>query len=106
MFKQDLVSSRYIGDFSEGDEYHYGAVQITPARNREYIKKFKDGLVLGATPVLSAHLGYFDSGLKNKKGKFGIDKSQLVSQGFVFNMGFKLSVHDISFNSIGKPFLQ
>jgi 2-methylfumaryl-CoA hydratase len=89
-----------VGDFREGDIYHHGAIQITPMRNREYINKFKDGLILGANPELSSHLGYQDPDYREKKEKYGIDNPALVSQGFVFNAGFGLSVHDISFNAI------
>jgi len=98
--RDTLVSSRYVGDFNQGDVYHHGAVQITPMRNREYVKKYRDGLILGATPNLISHLGYEDPDWANKKEKYGIEKPALVSQGFVFNAGFGLSVHDISFNAI------
>ena len=100
MLRPDIVSSRYVGDFNEGEVYHHGAIQITPMRNREYIKKFKDGLLLGANAELCSHLGYLDPDYKNKKDKFGIENSALVSQGYVFNTGFGLTVHDISFNAI------
>ncbi|MBI2486476.1 MAG: hypothetical protein HYW01_05875 [Deltaproteobacteria bacterium] len=100
MQRTNLISSRYVGDFNEGEVYHHGAIQITPMRNREYINEFKDGLILGANPELSSHLGYEDPEYKQKKEKYGIEKSALVSQGFVFNAGFGLSVHDISFNAI------
>ncbi|HEX9830497.1 MAG TPA: hypothetical protein VGA94_02325 [Thermodesulfobacteriota bacterium] len=100
MQRKNLISSRYVGDFKEGDIYHHGGVQITAMRNREYINKFKDGLILGANPELSAHLGYEDPDHKHKLEKYGIEKSALVSQGFIFNAGFGLSVHDISFNAI------
>lgn len=100
MQRNNLVSSRYVGDFNEGEVYHHGAVQITPMRNREYINKYRDDLILGANPELSSHLGYKDPEYKHKKEKYGIEKPALVSQGFVFNAGFGLSVHDISFNAI------
>ncbi|HEY7535221.1 MAG TPA: hypothetical protein VH878_04680 [Thermodesulfobacteriota bacterium] len=100
MQRSNLISSRYVGDFNEGDVYHHGAIQITPMRNREYINKYKDGLILGANPELNSHLGYKDSDYKLKKEKYGIEEPTLVSQGFVFNAGFGLSVHDISFNAI------
>lgn len=100
MRTKDLVSSRYIGDFNEGDVYHHGAVQITPLRNREYINKYRDGLILGADLELSGRLGYSDPDGSKKKEQYGIDTPALVSQGFVFNAGFGLSVHDISFNAI------
>jgi len=98
--RSQLVSSRYVGDFNEGDVYHHGCIQITPYRNREYIKKFRDGLLLGANPALAAHLGCVDPEHEHKRESFGIDEAALVSQGFVFNVGFGLSVHDISFNAI------
>lgn len=100
MQRANLISSRYVGDFNEGEVYHHGAIQITPMRNREYINKFRDGLILGANPELSSHLGYEDPDYKQKKEKYGIGKPALVSQGLVFNAGFGLSVHDISFNAI------
>jgi 2-methylfumaryl-CoA hydratase len=98
--RKKLVSSKYVGDFQEGDVYHHGGLQITPTRNREYINKFKDGLVLCANPELSAYLGYEDPDYSHKLEKYGIEKSALASQGFIFNAGFGLSVHDISFNAI------
>ncbi|MEE9252554.1 MAG: hypothetical protein V3U74_04290 [Thermodesulfobacteriota bacterium] len=100
MRTKDLVSSRYIGDFNEGDVYHHGAVQITPFRNREYINKYSDGLILGADAQLSGRLDYSDPDRSRKKDLYGIESPALVSQGFVFNAGFGLSVHDISFNAI------
>ena len=100
MQRANLISSRCVGDFNEGEVYHHGAIQITPMRNREYINKYRDGLILGANPELGSHLGYEDPDYKQKKGKYGIEKPALVSQGFVFNAGFGLSVHDISFNAI------
>ncbi len=100
MRRGTLVSSRYIGDFNEGDVYHHGGVQITPLRNREYINKFRDGILLGANPPLAEHLGYRDPDIALKSEKFGIQHPALVSQGFVFNAGFGLTVHDISFNAI------
>ncbi|HWP93842.1 MAG TPA: hypothetical protein VNN20_16770 [Thermodesulfobacteriota bacterium] len=100
MQRKGLISSRYVGDFKEGDIYHHGAIQITPMRNKEYINKFKDGLILGANFELSSHLGYRDPDYREKKDKYVIEDSALVSQGFVFNAGFGLSVHDISFNAI------
>lgn len=100
MQRANLVSSRYVGDFNEGDVYHHGAIQITPMRNREYTNKYKDGLILGANPELGSHLGYGDPDYKQKKEKYGIEKPALVGQGFIFNAGFGLSVHDISFNAI------
>jgi 2-methylfumaryl-CoA hydratase len=100
LLTSDLVSSRFVGDFEEGDIYHHGAIQITPLRNREYINKYKEGLLLGANPELCYHLGYQDPDSANKYENFGIEKPALVSQGFIFNTGFGLSVHDISFNAI------
>ena len=100
MRRLNLISSRYVGDFREAEIYHHGAIQITPMRNREYINKYRDGLILGANPGLSLQLGYEDPDYKFKKEKYGIEKPALVSQGFIFNAGFGLSVHDISFNAI------
>jgi len=100
LLRDKLVSSRYVGDFNEGDVYHHGAVQITPMRNREYIKKYKDGLILGANPELNSQLGFDDPDINIKNELYGIEKPALVSQGFVFNAGFGLSVHDISFNAV------
>lgn len=100
MQRDALASSRYVGDFDEGDVYHHGAVQISPMRNREYINKYRDGLILGGNPELSLHLGYADPDYKRKWERYGIKEPALVSQGFVFNAGFGLSVHDISFNAI------
>jgi 2-methylfumaryl-CoA hydratase len=100
VLRSALVSSRFVGDFDEGDVYHHGAIQITPLRNREYINKYNDGLLLGANSELCDHLGYHDPDSENKHEKFGIQKPALASQGFIFNAGFGLSVHDISFNAI------
>ncbi|HEX9667256.1 MAG TPA: hypothetical protein VGA95_11980 [Thermodesulfobacteriota bacterium] len=100
MLRSELVSSRFVGDFDEGDVYHHGAIQITPLRNREYIKKYNDGLLLGANSNLCYHLEYKDPDSTRKHEKYGIQKPALVSQGFIFNAGFGLSVHDISFNAI------
>ena len=100
MLRSELVSSRFVGDFDEGEVYHHGAIQITPLRNREYINKYNDGLLLGANPKLCYHLGYRDPDSTNKHETYGIEKPALVSQGFIFNAGFGLSVHDISFNAI------
>lgn len=100
MENRDISSSRYIGDFTEGDTYHHGAVQITPARNREYINKYGDSNIISANPALCTALGFTDPYRKSKKGKFGIAESALVNQGYLFNLGFGLSVHDISFNAI------
>jgi hypothetical protein len=47
LLRSTLVSSRFVGDFDEGDAYHHGATQVTPLRNREYINKYNDGLLLG-----------------------------------------------------------
>lgn len=100
MHRANLISSRYVGDFNEGEVFHHGAIQIMPMRNREYINKYRDGLILGANPELGFYLGYQDPDYKQKKEKYGIEKPALISQGFVFNAGFGLSVHDISFNAI------
>jgi len=98
--RENQISSRFIGDFKEGDTYHHGAVQLTTFRNREYIKKFRDGLLLGSNPGLSQKLGIKDPDNNFKKKKYGIDKTSMISQGYLFNIGFGLSVHDISFNAI------
>ncbi|WP_462137080.1 hotdog family protein [Candidatus Mycalebacterium sp.] len=92
-------SERYIGDFREGDIYHHGAVRITPVRNRQYVKKF-GGEAPAANTGISAPLGYIDPDASRKEKEFGIKNPALVSRGFVFNTGFGLSVHDVSFNAI------
>ena len=94
-----LVSSRHVGDFQVGYIYYHGAVQITPFRDRMYISKFNDGLILGANPDLAERLGYKDPGAQEKRKRFGIEHPALASQGFLFNLVFGLSVHDISFNT-------
>ena len=96
----NLVSSKYIEEFVLGEVLHHGSIQITPFRNREYIKKFKKNYLLGADSSLSQSLGYKDPDANSKKDRFNIDTPGLVSQGYVFNVGFGLSVHDISFNAI------
>ncbi len=95
----NFKSERHIGDFREGDVYHHGAVQITPCRNRRYVKKFGDWEV-AANPALCGAMGYGDPDAEAKKSAFGIGGAGLVSQGFLFNTGFGLSVHDISFNAV------
>ena len=45
---QSLISSKYIDEFIIGEELHHGCIQITPYRNKEYIKKFQKGFLLGA----------------------------------------------------------
>ena len=94
-----LPSERYIGDFSEGDVYHHGAVRITPVRNRQYVKKFGGG-DLEANASLSAGLGYIDPEAGTKEREAGIAEPALVGRGFLFNTVFGLSVHDVSFNAI------
>ena len=96
---RDLTHSSYIGDFREGQVFHHGAVQIIPARNRAYIDIFNDGLILGANPALAKLLGYEDLDANSKLAKYGPTPIGLVSQGLVFNTGFGLSVHGISFNA-------
>ncbi len=96
---RNLQCERFIGDFAEGDVYHHGAVQITPMRNRQYVKKFGDGEV-PANSRLSTALGYVDPDAARKERELGIKDSALVSRGFLFNTGFGLSVHDISFNAV------
>ncbi len=56
--------------------------------------------MLAANPELSTKLGYTDPQAQEKKTRFGITSSALVSRGFVFNTVFGLSVHDVSFNAI------
>ncbi len=96
--RKELKSARHIGDFHKGDVYHHGAVQITPFRNRQYINKFGDCLV-PANTELSSSFGFSDPDSADRRAAFGEDAG-LVSQGFVFNTGFGLSVHDISFNAV------
>lgn len=97
--RPDFKSNRHIGDLKPGDLYHHGAVQITPFRNREYVKKFGEGKV-AANPAVSGVLGCADPDAEVKREKFGIETPALVSRGFLFNIGFGLSVHDISFNAV------
>src|SRR3989338_8121315 len=54
---RNLHHSRYIGDFNPGDVIEHGAVQITRDRNRAYIERFGDGLLLGGNNAfgLSVH---------------------------------------------------
>lgn len=94
-----LRSERYIGDFHEGDIYHHGAVRIMPMRNCQYVKKF-GGEAAAARAAVSAPLGYADPDFARKEKEFGIKDPALVSRGFLFNTGFGLSVHDVSFNAI------
>ena len=43
----DLVSSKYIEEFIPGEKLYHGAIQVTPFRNKEYIKKFSKNYALG-----------------------------------------------------------
>ena len=97
---EKLVSSKYIEEFVIGEELHHGCVQITPYRNKEYIKKFKKSFLYGLNSEYQSNLGYNDPENTAKKEKFNIGYPGLVSQGYIFNVGFGLSVHDISFNAI------
>lgn len=97
---QNLISSKYIDEFIIGEELHHGCVQITPYRNKEYIKKFQKGFLLGADNNFAESSGYIDPEQNIKLNKFNIEKPGIVSQGYLFNVGFGLSVHDISFNAI------
>ncbi len=99
MLEADFKSERHIGDFAEGDVYHHGAVQITRMRNRQYVKKF-GGSALCANAHKAKALGYTDPDADAKRKSLGIEDPALVSQGFLFNIGFGLSVHDISFNAV------
>ena len=97
---EKLVSSKYIEEFVIGEELHHGCVQITPYRNKEYIKKFKKSFLYGLNSEYQSNLGYNDPENTAKKEKFNIGYPGLVSQGYIFNVGFGLSVHDISYNAI------
>ena len=97
---EKLVSSKYIEEFVIGEELHHGCVQITPYRNKEYIKKFKKSFLYGLNSEYQNNLGYNDPENSSKKQKFNIEYPGLVSQGYIFNVGFGLSVHDISYNAI------
>ena len=97
---QNLISSKYIDEFIIGEELHHGCIQITPYRNKEYIKKFQKGFLLGADNNFAESSGYIDPEQNIKLNKFNIEKPGIVSQGYLFNVGFGLSVHDISFNAI------
>ena len=96
----NLVSSKHIEEFVQGEVLYHGAIQVTPFRNKEYIKKVNKNYSLGADSKLAESLGYVDPNIQIKKQNFGIESPSLVSQGYLFNVGFGLSVHDISFNAI------
>ena len=96
----DLVSSKYIEEFIPGEKLYHGAIQVTPFRNKEYIKKFSKNYALGIDSKLAGSLGYIDPNIQIKKQNFGIESPSMLSQGYLFNVGFGLSVHDISFNAI------
>lgn len=95
-----LVSSKHIEEFEVGEVLYHGAIQVTPYRNKEYIKKFNQDYWLGANFNYAQSLGYVDPDKDFKKERFNIDNPGLISQGYLFNVGFGLSVHDISFNAI------
>ncbi len=96
----DLVSSKHIEEFIPGEILYHGAIQVTPFRNKEYIKKFSKNYELGTDSKLAQFLGYVDPNIEIKTQNFGIKTPDLISQGYLFNVGFGLSVHDISFNAI------
>ena len=96
----NLVSSKHIEEFVPGEILYHGAVQVTPFRNKEYIKKFNKNYALGADPKIAESLGYIDPNIEIKRQNFGIQNPSIISQGYLFNVGFGLSVHDISFNAI------
>ena len=96
----DLVSSKHIEEFIPGEKLYHGAIQVTPFRNKEYIKKFNKNYALGMDSKLAGSLGYIDPNIEIKKQNFGIESPSIISQGYLFNVGFGLSVHDISFNAI------
>jgi len=100
MSYQNLISSKHIEEFIIGEELHHGCVQITPFRNKEYIKKFNKSFLLGSDTNFALSIGYKDPEEEIKKKKFNISQPDMVSQGYIFNVGFGLSVHDISFNAI------
>lgn len=83
-----VQGTNFVGDLVEGNVYHHGSIRITPEMNRTYIEKFGGGLegLMLTNPGLAQHFGY--------------GGQALVSQGFVFNAGFGLSVNDVSFNAI------
>lgn len=96
----NLVSSKHIEEFIVGEVMYHGAIQVTPFRNKEYIKKFNKNFALGSNQKISESLGYVDPNIEIKKQNFGIPNPSIISQGYLFNVGFGLSVHDISFNAI------
>ena len=40
-----LVSSKHIEEFEVGEVLYHGAIQVTPYRNKEYIKKFNQNIL-------------------------------------------------------------
>ena len=96
----NLASSKHIEEFVTGEILYHGAVQVTPFRNKEYIKKFNKNYALGADSKIAESLGYIDPNIEIKRQNFGIQNPSIISQGYLFNVGFGLSVHDISFNAI------
>ena len=67
---QNLISSKYIDEFIIGEELHHGCVQITPYRNKEYIKKFQKGFLLGADNNFAESSGYIDPEQNIKLNKY------------------------------------
>jgi hypothetical protein len=93
-------SSKNIEDFVPGEILHHGSVQITPFRHREYIKKFKKNYLLSIEHADMRSVGLIDPDKNLKRTAFNIENPAFVNQGYLFNVGFGLSVHDISFNAI------
>ncbi|MEE2975067.1 MAG: hypothetical protein VX343_01235 [Thermodesulfobacteriota bacterium] len=93
-------SSKHIEDFVKGEILYHGSIQITPFRHKEYIKKFNKNYLLSIDRSDMKKVGLIDPDKDLKKKKFNIDNPGFVSQGYLFNVGFGLSVHDISFNAI------
>ena len=93
-------SSKHIEDFIKGETLYHGSVQITPFRHKEYIKKFNKNYLLSIDYSYMEKVGLTDPDRDLKKKKFNIINPAFVSQGSLFNVGFGLSVHDISFNAI------
>ena len=93
----NLVSSKYIEEFIPGEILYHGALQVTPFRNKEYIKKFNKSYSLGADSVFAKNLGYIDPNIQIKKQNFGIESPSVISQGYLFNVGFGSSIVDVMF---------
>ena len=62
-----LVSSKHIEEFEVGEVLYHGAIQVTPYRNKEYIKKFNQDYWLGANFNYAQSLGYVDPDKDFKK---------------------------------------